>query len=135
MTTYTATAAQSTAPAFQNVTGTITRVVKYTMPASASVGDVVQMVKVPAGAVVADVRFGCSASAGAVSVIVGDGNDKTAYAAATVLSGSTTFSTMKFIGHGRSYSAEDTIDIQVTVISAPPETIDLVLTVQYTMAN
>lgn len=136
MATFTATAAQSTAPAFFNVNGTITRIVKYTHPTALSVGDVLQMVKVPNGAIISAVQFGCSASAGAITVNVGDGNDTSAYAASVVLSGSAiSLAAMPFRGLGRSYSAEDTIDIAITVLSAVPGTVDLTIRVDYTMMN
>lgn len=134
MATFTASAAQATSPAILHVNGTISRTIKYTHSVALSVGDIVQMVRLPNGATVSDVRFGCSASAGAITVIVGDGLNKSAYAAASVLSGSTTYQTI-FTGMGRSYSAEDTIDIEVTVLSAVPGTVDLVLKVDYTLQN
>lgn len=134
MATFTASAAQANVPAFFNVNGTVTRTIKYTHSVAFSVGDIVQMVRVPNGATVSEVRFGCSASAGAITAIVGDGNNKSAYAAASVLSGSATYQSI-FTGIGRSYSAEDTIDIEVTALSAVPGTVDLVLKVDYTLSN
>lgn len=136
MATFTASAAQSSAPAFYNVNGTTSRVIRYTHPVALSAGDVIQMVKIPNGAAVLNVRFGCSASAGAITVNVGDGNDTSAYAASVVLSGSAvSLAAMTYRGMGRSYSAEDTIDFVVTVLSAVPGTVDLVLHVDYTNAN
>lgn len=136
MATFTASAAQANAPAFTHVNRTITRVIRHTHTAAASAGDVIQMVKVPMGAIVSRVAFGCSASAGAVTVNVGDGNDTSAYAAAVVLSGSVVAATsMPGRGYGRSYSAEDTIDIVVTAVSAAPGTIDLFLSIDYTLMN
>lgn len=136
MATTTASAAQSNAPAFMNVNGTVTRVVQYTIVASASAGDVVQMCKVPAGAVISTVRFAINGHSGVLTVNVGDGNDVSAYAASVVLSGSTVaLSSMPFRGIGRSYSAEDTIDIQIAAISAPVAVGTLTLAVEYTMAN
>lgn len=136
MATFTATAAQANAPALMNVNGTITRVVHYTCTASASAGDVIQMVKVPSGAIVSRVAIANSASAGVITVNVGDGNDVSAYAAAVVLSGSAiTTTAMPYRGLGRSYSAEDTIDIVVTAISTPAAETKFTLAVDYTMAN
>lgn len=133
MATFTATAAQSSSPAYYNANGVTTRYIRYTHPVALSVGDVIQMVKVPNGAVVTNVRFGCSASAGAITINVGDGNDVSAYAASSVLSGSAVVATaMTYRGLGRSYSAEDTIDFQVTVLSAVPGTVDLFIAVDYT---
>lgn len=136
MAIFTASAAQSVNAAFYNVNGTTSRIVRYTHPVALSVGDVIQMVRVPNGAVVAIVQFGCSASAGAITVNVGDGNDTSAYAASVVLSGSAvSLASMTYRGMGRSYSAEDTIDMVVTVLSAVPGTVDLVLRVDYTNMN
>lgn len=136
MATLTATAAQASTPAINNVTGTLCRVVRYAAAAALSAGDIIQMVKLPLGAVVTEVAFGASMSAGAVTVIVGDGNNKSAYAAASVLSGSGVFVTsMPYVGFGRSYSAEDTVDIEVTAVSAAPGTADIFLKIEYTMQN
>lgn len=133
MATFTATAAAG--PAILNVTGALVRVVRYAATAALSAGDVVQMCKLPLGAVVTEVAVGISASAGAVTVNVGDGNDVSAYAAAVVLSGSAVSTTMPARGIGRSYSAEDTIDIQVAAVSAAPGTADLFLRIEYTLQN
>lgn len=136
MATFTASAAQSSSPAFYNVNGMTPRVIRYTHPVALSVGDVIQMVKVPNGAVITNVSFGCSASAGAITVNCGDGNDTSAYGASSVLSGAALVtSTMTYRGLGRSYSAEDTIDFVITVLSAVPGTVDLVLHVNYTNQN
>lgn len=135
MATLTASAAQANAPALASVNRTITRVVRYAATAALSAGDVVQMCKVPMGAVVTGVGFGISASAGAVTVNCGDGNDTSAYAAAVVLSGSAVSVAMPARGYGRSYSAEDTIDLVVTAVSAAPGTADLFLKIEYTMHN
>lgn len=135
MATFTATAAQSTAPAFYNVNGATTRVVKYTHPVALSAGDVIQMLKVPNGAVVTSLAYGVSASAGAITVNLGDGNDTSAYAASIVLSATQLNVMSTFRGMGRSYSAEDTIDFVVTVVSAAPGTVDLYLKLDYTNQN
>lgn len=136
MATFTATAAQSTAAAFNNVNGTITRVIHYTMTAAGSAGDVIQMLKVPQGAIVSRVAVANSASAGVLTVNIGDGNDVSAYGASVVLSGSAISTTvMPYRGLGRSYSAEDTIDIQIAAISAPAGETKLTLAVDYTMHN
>lgn len=134
MATFTASAAQSTSPAFMHLNGIIARVIKYTHPVALSAGDVIQMLRVPNGAVVTHTQFACSASAGAITVNLGDGNDTSAYAAGTVLSGSAiTHLAMQMRGLGRSYSAEDTIDFVITALSAVPGTVDLTLVVEYTM--
>lgn len=135
MATFTASAADSLSPAKMMVNGSVVRVVKYTHPVALSVGDVIQMCRVPMGATMTFVTFGCSASAGAITVNVGDGNDTSAYAAAVVLSTTALLTSSTFRGAGRSYSAEDTIDIVVTALSAVPGTVDLYLRVNYTNDN
>lgn len=135
MAIFTASAAQANVPAFANVNGDITRVVHYTQSASLSAGDVIQMVKVPAGAIVSKVGVTWSVSAGATTVIIGDGNNLSAYYAASVISGPIATFLPAFIGVGRSYSAEDTIDISITVVSATPANAQLKLSVTYSMQN
>lgn len=135
MATFTATAAQSTVPAIYRVNGDITRVVEYVQAASLSAGDVVQMVRVPMGAMVHRVVAHWSVSAGATTVDIGDGNDISAYAASLVISGPAVSAVMNYRGVGRSYSAEDTIDIVVKTVSATPASAQLKLTVSYTLQS
>lgn len=135
MATFTATAAQANMPAIMHLDGVIARVVEYVSTAAASAGDVYQMVKIPAGALVTRVIAANSASAGVITVNIGDGNDTSAYAAAAVLSGSAVVVTGQYRGLGRSYSAEDTIDLVVTAISTPAAETKLRLLVEYTLQN
>lgn len=136
MATFTASAAQSIAPAIYRENATISRTVTFVPAAAASAGDVYQMVKVPIGAVVNFVGVAVSFSAGVVTANFGDGNDTSAYGAAVVFSGSVvSLAAMPFRGVGRSYSAEDTIDLHVTAISAPPGSASWKLTVNYTCQN
>lgn len=135
MAVFTASAAQSTAIAFMSVNGTLDRVVSYTHPTALSAGDVIQMCKVPSGAIVLKTEPVVSVSAGVVTANIGDGNDTSAYAAAVVMSAVQTFAAMPFRGPGRSYSAEDTVDFQITALSAVPGTCKLKLRICYTMQN
>lgn len=135
MATFTASAAQSNSPAIFRENGSITRTVRYSQLASLSAGDVVQMVKVPAGAIISFVGITCSHSAGVTTVNLGDGNDTSAYANDVVLSGAgvqALTSEMPIRGVGRSYSAEDTIDMVVTAVSATPASAEYKLVVTYT---
>lgn len=137
MATYTATAAAAGVPAKYAINGTVTRVVDFAITASLSAGDVIQMVKIPKGANVFSTAFGMidtpTVHTGVVTVNVGDGNDTSAYAAAVVLSGSAVaLASSPVRGLSRSYSAEDTIDIVVTAISAAGASGGLRLVVQYT---
>lgn len=131
MATFTASAAQSNVPSIYRENGTVTRVIQYTHSVALSAGDVIQMVKVPIGAIVSRVQAAVSVSAGVVTANIGDGNDTSAYAAAVVLSGTGTALASQFRGLGRSYSAEDTIDIVVTALSAVPGTCKIKLAVDY----
>ena len=135
MATFTASAAQAGVIALSNVNGTITRVVKYAHTVALSAGDVIQMVRVPAGAIVSRVQPAVSVSAGVITANLGDGNDTSAYAAAAVLSGTGADVALQYRGLGRSYSAEDTIDIVITALSAVPGTCKLALAVDYTLHN
>ena len=138
MATFTASAAQANVPAIYRENGTVSRTVQHVPAASASVGDVIQMVRIPQGAVVNFVAVSVSFSAGVVTANIGDGNDTSAYGAAVVLSGAgvqAPTSGMTFRGLGRSYSAEDTIDLVVTAISTPPANAAYKLTVNYTNQN
>lgn len=136
MATFTASAAQSDATAVYHVGGTISRVIRYSQSASLSAGDVIQMMKVPAGAIVTKVTIATSHSAGATTVNIGDGNDASAYGASVVLSGSAIVTTaMPGRGLGRSYSAEDTIDLTIAAVSATPANALLILNIDYTLQN
>jgi hypothetical protein len=138
MATFTASAAQANAPVIYAVNRVVTRVVEYTQSASYSAGDVIQMCRIPNGAVVTDVRISGSFSAGVVTVNIGDGNDVSAYGASVVLSGAgvqvaNTFTPYR--GLGRSYSAEDTVDLQVAAISTPPANAVIRMAISYTNQN
>lgn len=133
MATFTASAAQSNVPAIMSVNRTVTRVVQITQTAALSAGDVLQMVKVPNGCNISRVVASMSLSAGVVTVNIGDGNDTSAYAASLVwTAGATvTLGNLPFRGLGRSYSAEDTVDVQITALSAVPGTCKIKLVVDY----
>lgn len=139
MATFTASAAQANSPALMSVNRVITRVCEYTHQAtSLSTGDVIQMIKVPNGALVTNVQVSCSFSAGVETVNIGDGNDISCYGASVVLSGAGVMvltSFMPFRGVGRSYSAEDTIDIVVAGSSAGPVSATIRMAVTYTMQS
>lgn len=135
MATFTASAADSTTPAHFRIAGSVSRYCRFTMNAAFSAGDVVQMVKVPNGSVITDLKLACSSSAGAITVNVGDGNDTSAYAASVVYSGSAVAVTLTNRGLGRSYSAEDTVDVVITALSAVPGTAKLFMALTYYNGN
>lgn len=136
MAVFTATAAQANQPAIYAVNRSVERIVQYQYTVSASAGDVIQMVRVPNGAIIATVQVAVSYSAGVTTVNIGDGGDTSAYGASVVLSGSVVaLASMPYRGLGRSYSVEDTIDIQIASISAPPGDSKITLRVCYTNQN
>jgi len=136
MATFTASAAQSTAQAIYRENACIARTIRFVPVAAASAGDVYQMVKVPLGAVVNKVELSVSFSAGANTVNIGDGLDTSKYGATVVVSGSlVALTAMTHRGMGYSYSAEDTIDLVVAAVSAPPTSAVYVLNVLYTCQN
>ena len=95
------------------------------------------MVRVPNGAIMSKVGYAWSLSAGVITAMIGDGDNKSAYAAATVFSAAAiaVADTTVFAGLGRTYTADDTIDVEVTAVSAAPGTAKLKLFVQYTAQN
>lgn len=138
MATFTSSACQANSPALYHVNRTITRTIKFVNSASYTAADVIQLMKVPAGAIIHDVRASYSLSAGVVTVNLGDGNDTSAYAADLALSGAGVVinsSKMTLRSLGRSYSAEDTIDMVVVSTSTPAANIEIWLSVTYTCQN
>ena len=136
MATFTASAAESTAPAFYNVNGAVTRTVQRSVAVALSAGDVYQMLKVPAGAVVSDVTFVVDLFGGGnATVTIGDGNDADRYFASlsTGASGVTRMSLPA--GFGYSYSAEDTIDITFSTVTSATAVGVVRLAVTYTNGN
>ena len=138
MATYTASAAQADVQAIYAVNRDVTRVVSFSLSGalSASAGDVFRMTKIPVGAVITRVNTACDGQTGVITVNVGDGNDASRYGAAIVLSGSViTTVALPARGLGYVYTAEDTVDITVTAISAPSAVGALKLSVTYTNQN
>ena len=118
MATYTASAAQSNAPAIYAVGRDITRVVTFSLGQTAVAADVFQMIRIPVGATIARVNTACDGVTSVVTVNVGDGNDVSRYGASIVLSGSViTTTALPSRGLGYVYTAEDTVDITVAGVS------------------
>ena len=140
MATFTATAAQATAPTFYAANRLVSRHVTYSLSqvgaALSAAGDVIQMVKVPSGAIINSVVVGINGHTGVATVNVGIGSDISLFGASVVLSGSTVALTaMPFRGLGYSFSADDTIDIQCAAVSANSAVGALYLGVTYTNQN
>lgn len=145
MATLTASAAQANVPAKYHTKGVITRVVNYSLGATAnpalSSGDVLQMVRVPNGACVLDVRLVVDQlSGGNYTLTIGDGNSAARYFG-SISTGSTsaifTAATTGFVASsvGYSYSAEDTIDITVGTATTATASGVIRLSVSYTLEN
>ena len=119
MATYTATAATAEVTPRHAAQGLVTKYCKYTISATTSAGDVIQMIKIPKGASVVDLKF-LAASTGVLLFDVGDGVDPNRYivgatgsaaAAGVNLAASAAF--QNYI-----YSAtEDTIDVTLGTVS------------------
>lgn len=145
MATLTSTACQANAPAKYHEIANITRVVDYSIGATAnpnlSTGDVIQMVKVPQGAVITHLSLVVDAlTGGNYTVTIGDGNSATRYFG-SLSTGSTSaiysFNTTGFNASsmGYSYSAEDTIDITIGTATTATAAGVLRLMVTYTNEN
>lgn len=145
MATLTASAAQSTVPAKYRINGVITRVVSYSIGATAnpalSSGDVLQMVRVPSGASILGVQLVVDQlSGGNYTFTIGDGNSAARYFG-SISSGSTSaimgFTNAAFVASsmGYSYSAEDTIDITVGTATTATASGVVRLVVSYTLDN
>jgi hypothetical protein len=133
MATFTATAAHATSPAIYAVNRDTTRVVVYSIGASASAGDVFLMARIPVGAVVTRTSVAIDGHSGVLTCNIGDGNDVSRYGASVVLSGSAVaLTSIPSRGVGYAYTAEDTVDVQIGAISAPVAAGALKLTVTYT---
>jgi hypothetical protein len=136
MATFTATAAQSTAPAFMNVNGTVSRVAQRSVAVALSAGDVYQMMKVPAGAVILDAvvitdLFG----GGNATMTIGDDLDADRFFASLSTGASATNRMTLNTGFGYSYSAENTIDITFSTVTSASAVGSVTLIVHYTNAN
>lgn len=106
--------------------GVVTDVAVYSLAASISTGDVLQMLKVPAGARVHDVRVHHVGTGGLGSFVVGDGVDTDRY----IDSGSPGSSTIHRMNRALdpyTYSVDDTLDIVYSLSSVQPSTGSVVL--------
>ena len=106
--------------------GVVTDVAVYSVAASISTGDVLQMLKVPAGARVIDVHVHHVGTGGVGSFIVGDGVDTDRY----IDAGSTASATIHRMNRALdpyTYSVDDTIDIVYSLSTVQPSTGSVVL--------
>lgn len=103
---------------------------------SVTANDVVQMVKIPIGASILDVKIsGDGAGTIVGTVTVGDGNDADRYMPAVSVSGAMVAQGLDSIagGLGYEYSADDTIDLTFSAVSAGSGTLTLRMQALYTL--
>ena len=129
MATLTASAAQAGAQPLA-CNGFNVRNVQYALSASLSAGDVIQMCKVPAGAKICGGRVAFKGNANTCTIAVGDGGDVDRYLAS--VSASATNHWFDTSIQDYSFSAEDTIDIEVGSITAATATGVFELMIMYT---
>lgn len=132
MATITATAARGSIPAKYCHQGVISRSVEWTATTALSAGDVIQMCHIPAGARVLTVRFAGGSGTGMCEV--GDGNNVDRYADSVSWSAAflPVFSTI-LTGMGYTYTADDTIDVNVPTVTTGTAVGTVYLDVTYTM--
>ena len=107
----------------------VTRI--YSLSASLSVGDVIQMIKVPAGAT--PVYVALSSGSGQGVVDVGDGVSTNRYINAYLNSANALLVTINRSFVPYTYSTDDTIDITVSAVSTGAATGGFNLTVIFSM--
>lgn len=145
MATLTAVGAQSTVSAKYRINGPVTLVADYSLGATGnpnlSTGDILQMMKVPRGANMLSVAVVVDQlSGGNYTFNVGDGLNASRYYT-SLSSGSTsamfiqTNAAANMAGVGYSYSADDTINVQVGTATTATASGVIRLIVSYTMDN
>ena len=137
MATFTATAAQSTSPAKYIERVSIVRSVQFSLSASMSSGDVMQMVTIPKGAVIEDMTLIFDGLGGGnYTVQVGDGNSAGRYFASLSTGSTSSINRLSLAGgFGYSYSAEDTIDCMFSTATTASAVGTVRLVVTYNMDN
>lgn len=89
----------------------------YSLGASLSAGDVIQMIKVPAGATVVDLKLSSTGLTSTGSANVGDGISAARYVSAYLFSAGATIARVNTAYVPYTYSLDDTIDITVSAVS------------------
>lgn len=112
--------------------GVVSIVSTFSLNASLSTGDVIQMLKVPVNARIVD-GYLVYASNGQGSLTVGDGIDTDRYiSAVAVSSGLTATQRFNALPAPYTYSADDTVDVVISASAQPSSgAIYLVVTVEY----
>lgn len=136
MATFTAAAAQTTGSLIPQPKGLRVGLVAvtsfYSVVASLSIGSVIQMIKVPAGATPLYVSVGAN-NAGQYTLSVGDGINNARYKADGTTSTGMGMTLSLPVGYAYTYSADDTIDIFVSLVSISTLGGAYYLTAIYTM--
>lgn len=101
----------------------------YTLAASSSVGDVIQLVKVPAGARICGGRLTTN-GIGLTGFSVGDGGDSTRYI--TSATGSSVTTWFSGVSQDYSFSVADTIDVTIDSVKTGTAAGSFYLTAFYT---
>jgi len=103
----------------------------YSLGAALSAGDVIQMIKVPAGAT--PVQVWLASGSGAAVCKVGDGISTGRYLAGYGASANAPMAPINTVYQPYTYSADDTIDIKVSVVSTGAASGGFVLTAIFSM--
>ena len=131
MATITATKAQAGVQPPGLRVGTVSKAFTYSLTASLSAGDVIQMIKVPANATVT--YIGVSSGSGACRIEVGDEITPDRYMEILSDSVGTVLTSFNVAYVPYTYSVDDTIDIRVSLVSTGVATGGFNMIVQYTM--
>jgi hypothetical protein len=111
MATYTTKQTASTKDAKRVHAGVNAVSVIYSLTASISAGDILQLVKVPEGAVIDDIYIKADLTGSAFAAVLGDGGDSDRFMAAFTLSAQGVVRASIGIPYSYSVSAYDTIDL------------------------
>lgn len=134
MATLTSTKVSSTRPVKSVHAGAQSISVVYSLTASLSAGDVIQMVKIPSGAVVTDIiTTVLMTAANTTAANIGDGDSSARFLASTSMSNNGVVRAT--LGLPYSYSQDDTIDISFTVVTSATvaAAMSIAMTVTYKM--
>lgn len=125
MATLKANAALAGSNARQVHAGTVTRKFVYSVTASLSAGDIIQLVKVPHGAIIDSIML-TRTGAGQFTGTVGDGGDDDRFFGSSTLVASTVFTNANMLATGVGYQYDisdnaaeqfDTIDLTVDTVT------------------
>jgi hypothetical protein len=131
MATYTTKYTASTMDAKRVHAGANSVSVVYSLTASISAGDIIQLVKIPEGAVVTDMYLNCALTGSAFAACLGDGGDSDRFMAAYTLSANGVVRAAIGIPYSYSTSAYDTIDLVFSGVTSTTVAGSVAFTVFY----